>query len=415
MKRAAIVLVLVLASVPSPDAVGGGGQDDARIGAYRGLGAWVDIFESRAWRRPAKTVADMASHGVRTIYLQTSNYSRGTSIVHREGVAKFLAAAHARDMQVVAWYLPGFTRLRRDLQRSMAAITYRSPSGQRFDSFALDIEASILEPPSKRSKRLLRLSRKLRARVGQDYALGGIIPSPVGIQLAGKRYWPGFPYAGLAQVYDVFVPMGYFTYHVNGAEKVHDETVRNVEILREETGDPSVPIHLIGGIADRASGAEVEAFVRAGREHGVVGASIYNWSLTRDHDWAPLEAVPTNPVQSPPLPLPVPYAAPVGNVPGEDASHPKEVFYAAGGQDGARTLRYEAWGVDPGEVEVWVNWTRLADVPPNALPGSWSGPQTVPVPAQLLRARGPNYIQFLADGDHPEWREWGVRSVDLTP
>ncbi len=422
MKRTLLVLALIASTLgaspttgPAASDGGGGGTDDVRLGPYRGLGAWVDLFEERAWRRPARAVADMASHGVRTLYLETSNYSQARAIAYPEGVAKFLRAAHARDMDVVAWYLPGFARLRRDLQRSMAAIEYRSGSGERFDSFALDIEASILDPPAKRSKRLLRLSRKIRARAGQDYALGGIIPSPVGIQLAGKRYWPRFPYAGLAGVYDVFLPMGYFTYHVNGADKVHDETARNVEILREETGDPNVPIHLIGGIADRSSGAETEAFVRSIREHGLLGASIYNWSLSRDRHWAHLETVPTNPVQSPALPLPVPHAGAVGHVPGEDRSHPKEVFYATGAQDGARTLRFEAWGIEPGEVEVWVNWTFLAEVPPNAVPGTWSGPQTLPVPATMLRAKGDNVIQFVASGEHPEWTEWGVRAVDLTP
>jgi hypothetical protein len=420
MTRSVLVLAMIASAlVGSPGAVpaasAGGGGEDVRLGPYRGLGAWVDLFEERAWRRPGRAVADMASHGVRTVYLETSNYSQERAIASPSGVAKFLAAAHRRDMQVVAWYLPGFARLRRDLVRSMAAINFRSGSGERFDSFALDIEASILDPPAKRSKRLLRLSRKIRSRVGDDYALGGIIPSPVGIELAGRRYWPGFPYRGLAGVYDVFVPMGYFTYHVNGADKVHDETARNVEILREETGDPDVPIHLIGGIADAASGAEVDAFVRATREHGLLGASIYNWSLTRGHDWGPLETVPANPVQSPALPLPVPFAAAAGNVPGEDRSHPKEVFYDAGPQNGSRTLHFEAWGIEAGEVEVWVNWTRLGEVPPNPVPGSWSAPQTLPVPGTMLRPKGDNVIQFLAAGDHPGWSEWGVRAVDLTP
>jgi hypothetical protein len=402
-------------SAPAPSAPARTAVTDAKIGAYRGLGAWVDIFESRAWSRPGKAVADMASHGVRTLYLETSNYSQPRAIAHQKGVDAFLKAAHRRGMEVVAWYLPGFVRMKRDLQRSMAAIKYRSPAGERFDSFALDIEASILEPPAKRSKRLLKLSRKIRGRAGGGYPLGAVIPSPVGIQLAGKRYWPNFPYAGLHRFYDVFVPMGYYTYHVSGPQKVHDETGRNVEILREKTGDPNVPVHVIGGIADDSSGPETQAFVRAVRAYGVVGASIYNWSLTGGHDWRWLEEIPTNPIQSPSLPLPVPYAGAVGNVPGEDRTHPKEVFYATGGQNGPRTLRFEAWDVQAGEVEVWVNWARLGPVPPNPVDGSWSAPQSLPVPAEMLRRNGRNFVQFVATGSHPNWAEWGVRAVDLVP
>lgn len=404
-----------MATVLAPPAGAAAPAKDSSLEPFRGLGAWVDIFEDRAWRRPNKTVADMASHGVRTIYLQTSNYSQERSIVHPEGVSRFLAAAHRRDMDVVAWYLPGFAKLRRDFLRSRAAVDFRSPSGERFDSFGLDIEASILGPPSERTKRLLSLSRRIRKHAGPAYPLGAIIPSPVGIGL-NKGYWPKFPYAELAETYDAFIPMGYFTYHVKGPAKVHDETARNVEIIREKTGDPTIPIHLIGGVADEAGGAEVEAFVQAVREHGLLGASLYTWSLMRDHDWVPLEAVPTNPQQSPALPLPLPFDGAVGNVPGEDRTHPKEVVYRAGPMAGARTLRFEAFDVQADEVHVWVNWELLAPVtvPPSAGPSAWSPADEITIPDELLRDTKDNVIAFVAAGDFPDWPEWGVRAVSLS-
>lgn len=410
LRNAFLVLAVGTAGLapPAPAAaapVSGGSS----LEGFRGLGAWVDIFEERAWRNPARTVADMAGHGVRTIYLQTSNYSQALPIVHREGVGKFLAAAHRRRMDVVAWYLPGFARLPRDFQRSMAAIRFRS-SGQRFDAFGLDIEASILGPPSERTKRLLRLSKRIRERAGPRYPLGAIIPSPVGIEV-NEDYWPRFPYAGLSETYDTFVPMGYFTYHVNGPAKVHAETTRNVEIIRRETGDPTIPIHMIGGVADDASGAEVQAFAHAVREHGLLGASIYNWSLTRAHDWAPLETIPANPRQTPAMPLRLPFAAAVGNVPGEDRTHPKEVFYGTGALSGSRSLRFEAFDIQADEVHIWVNWRHLTPVSPGA---GWSAEQQVTIPDELLLDKGDNVIAFVAAGEHPDWTEWGVRAVSLS-
>ena len=406
--RSALALALATATlVPSAEAAPPAGPT---LDPFRGLGAWVDIFEDRAWRSPAKAVANMASHGVRTLYLQTSNYSQDLPIAHREGVSAFLAAAHRRNMDVVAWYLPGFAKLPRDLQRSMAAINFRSPSGERFDAFGLDIEASILGPPSERTKRLLRLSRRIRERAGAGYPLGAIIPSPVGIEL-NKGYWPNFPYAALADHYDAFVPMGYFTYHVNGPAKVHDETARNVEIIREETGQPNIPIHLIGGVADDASGAEVDAFVHAVREHGLLGASIYNWSLTRASDWAPLETVPANPRQTPALPLPVPFAGAVGNVPNEDRTHPKEVVYRTGPLAGPRTLSFEAFDIQADEVHVWVNWQHLIQLPPTS---GWSSAQELPLPDELLLDARDNVLAFVAAGQHPNWSEWGVRAVAIS-
>ena len=410
-RRSILALALVAATLPSPGAEAVTAPS-ASIEQFRGLGAWVDIFEDRAWARPAKAVADMASHGVRTLYLQTSNYSQDDAIVHPAGVSRFLNAAHRRGMDVVAWYLPGFAELGRDFRRTMAAIRFRSPSGERFDAFALDIESSILGPPSERTKRLLSLSRRVRKKVGAGYTLGAIIPSPVGIKL-NKGYWPKFPYEELSQTYDAFVPMGYFTYHVDGAEKVHDETARNVEIIREETGDPGIPIHMIGGIADDASGAEVQAFVHAVREHGLIGASIYNWSLTQAHDWEPLETVPANPRQSPPLPLTLPFAAEVGNVPGEDRTHPKEVVYRTSPVTGARTLGFEAFDLQADEVHIWVNWRLVQPVAASGADG-WGSRQEVAIPEGLLRDDDENIIAFIASGEAPDWTEWGVRAVSLT-
>jgi hypothetical protein len=414
LRHLLVALALLGAAIsPSvPGATAAPGTAGPKLDSFRGLGAWVDMFEDRAWARPAKAVADMASHGVRTVYLQTSNYSQDAAVVHPDGVSSFLKAAHARDMDVVAWYLPGFAKLGRDFTRSMAAIGYRSSTGERFDAFGLDIEASILGPPSERTKRLLKLSHRIRKNVGAEYPLGAIIPSPVGITL-NEGYWPKFPYAGLSEIYDVIVPMGYFTYHVKGPAKVHDETARNVEIIREKTGDDSIPIHMIGGIADEASGLEVEAFVEAVREHGLLGASIYNWSLSGAEDWAPLEAIPANPKQSPALPLSLPFAGEVGNIKGQDVTHPKEVVYRAGPLAGSHTLRLEAFDIQADEVHVWVNWELVAALPASGARDSWSAQLEIPLPDDLLRDGDDNYIVFVASGEFPDWNDWGVRTVSL--
>lgn len=408
MRRGLLALGLVSALL-WPAAPASPGPGSPSLEAYRGLASWVDLFEGRAWRRPGRTVADLAAHGVRTLFLETSNHSQRRTLVDPAGAARFIEAAHARDMAVVGWYLPGFAKLRRDLRRSMRAVEFRTAYGESFDGFALDIEASLVDPPSRRTRRLLTLSRRIRARVGPDYPLGAVIPSPVGIARAGD-YWPGFPYAQLNGIYDVFVPMGYFTYHVAGATKVHDETADNIEMIRSATGDPTVPIHVIGGVADQTSAREARAFVQAVREHGVLGASLYNWSLTRDAHWAELASVPANLRQSPSLPLPLPWVDPIGNIPGGDRTHPKEVWFETPGNPGAHTLSFEAFDVQPGEVEVWVNWQLVGAVAPTS---GWGLAQSVQVPDEAYRDAATNVVGFVARGGEPDWSEWGVRSVSL--
>jgi hypothetical protein len=195
----------VLAAVLVAPATGAS-VSSRRPTAYAGLGTWIDIFETADWAHPKRDVEAMARDGVRTLYLQTGNYEQRADLVRPRALGRFVDAAHAAGLRVVAWYLPAFLYPAQDLRRALAAIRFRSSTGQRFDAFALDIEASLVRGVPLRSQRLLRLSARLRAATGPGYALGAIIPSPVGMR-RHPAYWPRFPYRQLAGDYDVFLPM----------------------------------------------------------------------------------------------------------------------------------------------------------------------------------------------------------------
>lgn len=382
---------------------------------YRGLGSWVDIYDFSAWDDPEGTVADMAARGVRTLYLETSNYKRHKPFVFRQGTERFIEAAHAHGLAVVAWYLPGFDDVDRDYRRTMAAVDLVTPGGESFDSFALDIEAPLVQPPSLRTTRLLELSGRIRAAVGEGYTLGAIIPSPRGMQV-NPDYWPGFPYPALAATYDVFVPMTYFTWRTSGLDGARHYTTLVAQIIRNRTGDPSVPIHIIGGISEEATTAEARGFVRAVRERGVIGGSFYGFPGTSPAQWLELARIPVNPVQTPPLPLPIGEASlgAVGNFPSGDRTHPKEVFYRTGGRAGDWTLEFEVFDVQAAELTLWVNWQRVATIfrsPDDA----WSKTRRILIADGLLKDAGANFVAFTARGDHPDWSQWGVRSIRLTP
>src|SRR3954469_2995295 len=146
------------------------------VDAYRGAGAWVDIYSRREIARPEAVVSRLAAHGVRTLYLETANHRRSPSqlIVHRRADERFIDAAHARGIRVVAWYLPGLRDLRADLARSRAAIELTTRKGEAFDGFALDIESTLVTPIGRRNTGLLALSRQLRrGGRGRPGARGG--------------------------------------------------------------------------------------------------------------------------------------------------------------------------------------------------------------------------------------------------
>lgn len=234
----------------------------------------------------------MARDGARTLYLQTGNYEQRTDLVRPRALGRFIDAAHAAGMRVVAWYLPSFLYPAEDARRALAAIRFRSAKGERFDSFALDIEASLVRSVPLRTKRLLQLSARLRAAVGHRYALGAIIPSPVGIR-RHPAYWPRFPYGSLSRYYDVFLPMAYATdRHIRGIGPTRAYNTADVAIIRERTGKPHVPIHLIGGIANAMGPKETAGFMQAVADCSVLGYSLYAFSVTRRTTWKALAEPP---------------------------------------------------------------------------------------------------------------------------
>lgn len=283
----AVVLVALATAVLGSTASAG----QRKIAPYAGLGTWIDIFDKPAFQQPKKVVAAVAARGVKTIYLETSNYSQDTTIVRPAATGALLEAAHAAGLDVVAWYLPSFTKTKRDLARSLAAVNFRSAKGQTFDSFALDIESALVASPSVRNARLLTVSRQIREAVGGKYALGAIIPSPRGMQLS-PTYWPGFPYASLAGIYDVILPMSYYTYRVEGGSAVRKYTARSIAIIRAETGRPGIPIHMIGGVASSTSTAEARGFMKAIAACQPYGYSLYDYYTTSNATWSALGSPP---------------------------------------------------------------------------------------------------------------------------
>ena len=401
--------ISVFALVAAPGGSGGAASNPS-IEAYRGLGAWVDLYDEHQWRDPEGTVAEMAAYGVRTLYLETSNYKAKKDIVFPSGVDRYIDAAHASGMRIVAWYLPSFNKLDRDLRRSLAAIERTTASGHRVDSFGLDIEASVVTDPEVRTQRALSLSAQIRDAVGTSYPLSAIIPSPRGMQHR-PDFWPGFPFAELTRYYDVFQPMCYFSYRTEGAAGAHKYIADNISIVRSRTGVRDIPIHIIGGIADGLTAAEVRGMIRAARERGILGASLYDFDTSGPEDWREIRKMPANVVEHPSLPVKLPSSLELGNVPGSDRTHPKEVFYRAGALDGPIPLRFEAFGVQSGEVSLWVNWHLVATVAPTPK-GSWAS-QGFEVPDSILVHGGTNLFAFVARGNDPKWSVWGVRRVSL--
>lgn len=259
---------------------------EPHLTAYEGLGSWVDLFDRSPWRNPSWTVRKMNARGVRTIYLQTATYGSPAPVVYPKKVAEFIASAHRRNMTVVGWSVPSFTTQEKDFWRARAGALFETGKGERFDSFALDIEANIVDNIWLRNHRLIVLSDRLRKAVGKDYPLGAIIPD------SHSRYWPDFPYKQIAKRYQVMIPMAYSTFTTRGYKGVRDYTAANIRTIRQKTGDPTTPVHVIGGIADDVGVPAARGFIKAIKKHGALGASLYDFPITSEKTWKALKAVP---------------------------------------------------------------------------------------------------------------------------
>lgn len=374
-----------------------------RLEPFKGLGAWVDIYDDASWQDPPGTVARIAAQGVRTIYIQTTNYREHGPINRPERLDEFLDAAATLGIQMVGWYVPDFKHMNRDFNWSMAAIRFESDQGNRFDGFGLDIEARVVANDQQRANRVIQLSNRIRGAAGTGYPLGAIVVPPI----RSATYWPVFPDAEIADIYDVVLPMAYWAYHEQGAGATYRYIVESIRLTRERSQDERVPIHLIGGVADDVNRGEANAFVRAVREHGLLGASFYDENTSGPEDWAALEEILPTPLQRPVMPLSIgEHTGAYGNIPGGDRTHPREIFFRTAGLAGTQTIAFEANRLQKGEVVLLVNWRAVATLPAGK---GWKARQ-ITIADQFLKDNGTNLIHFqLVTGDGV----WGIRGVQL--
>jgi hypothetical protein len=256
---------------------------------YRGLGAWLDVYDwstSFAKHGPAAeldAVDALAAQGVQTMFIQASKWDAPADLVDPERLAAFIDRAHQHGVAVVAWYLPTLEDPGRDLQRlrAMAALPV--------EGIAVDIEARNVGDVAERNRRLVELSAALRAALPGE-VIGAIPLEPVLMEDVNPGYWPGFPWAELAPSYDVWLPMAYWTNRKGSSpwRDAYTYTATNVDRVRAHIGRPDAPVHVLGGIGDRTSVADLQGFRRAAAERGAIGGSIYDFRTTSAPFWPEL-------------------------------------------------------------------------------------------------------------------------------
>lgn len=288
-----VLAVLLLAGLGVYELVRPAGRPGPPAGSrtltpYEGLGAWVDAYDwtiELGGAEPSVGLDDidaMADAGVQTLFIQTTHRRSVAVVMEPDRLDELIDRAHRHDMHVVAWYLPTFVDVDADLERLLAA------SALRVDGLGVDIESTDGVPdPVERNARLLDLSQRLRAAVPAEEVLSAITLSAVHVGVVNPAFWPGYPYAQLAESYDAIVPMAYWT--IRKAE--YDDGLRyvseNIARIRAAVG-LDVAIHVVGGIADRATVEDLAGMLTAVQDGRAIGGSLYDWATSRPEQWKAL-------------------------------------------------------------------------------------------------------------------------------
>jgi hypothetical protein len=156
---------------------------------------------------------------------------------------------------------------------------------------------------SVRTKRLVALSDRLRATVGKNYPLAAITVPPLILAKIAPGQCPGFPWRTLAPVYDVWIPMSYWTFREPGSRYADPRqfTKDNITLTRRLLGDPHAAVYALGGVGDHATGRDYQKFLAGASDSYAVGAAVYDYRSTSRAGMALLSiAVPAGGFAPPP-------------------------------------------------------------------------------------------------------------------
>jgi len=259
----------------------------ADASVFGGLGTWIDIYDGPAYAAPERTAQRIAAREVKTVWVETANDGAAVDVVERVKLGRLVEALHARGVLIVGWYLPGHVNPALDTRRALAMLSFRTPSGEAFDGVALNIEGTKLKSVGLRTRRAVALTRRVR-EVSPDTPLAIVPIDPRALERRPDR-WPRYPWAELALDADAFAPMIYTGGAFKGFDATYGYVTRSLRLLRLHTESPDVPIHVIGGVADRLGPEELAGFAAAVADDGsTIGVSLYDWLTMRPAAWKAL-------------------------------------------------------------------------------------------------------------------------------
>ena len=250
----------------------------SRTAVFAGTGLWVDIYDETI-KDPQFVVEEAVAHGIQTIYVETSNYHSPADVMYPNQIREMISLAHANSIKVVPWYLPGYRNIALDRRRFAAAINVGG--ADPIDGLGVDIEADIVRNRQLRANRAAAMVQWLRATY-PDLPMAGIVPRDA------LAWWRIFPYATIRANTDAMLPMCYTSRYLTPAQTTA-MAAACVTTIREQTGDPAAPVHVIAGVTDFLKPRLLVAAARGAKSAGAMGFSLYNLETTTPAGWRAID------------------------------------------------------------------------------------------------------------------------------
>ena len=250
----------------------------SRTAVFAGTGLWVDIYDETI-KDPQFVVGEAVAHGIQTIYVETSNYHSPADVMYPDQIREMISLAHANSIKVVPWYLPGYRNIALDRRRFAAAVNVGG--ADPIDGLGVDIEADIVRNRQLRANRAAAMVQWLRATY-PDLPMAGIVPRDA------LAWWRIFPYATIRANTDAMLPMCYTSRYLTPAQTTA-MAAACVTTIREQTGDPAAPVHVIAGVTDFLKPRLLVAAARGAKSAGAMGFSLYNLETTTPAGWRAID------------------------------------------------------------------------------------------------------------------------------
>lgn len=198
-------------------------------------------------------------------------------------VASLVPAAHQHGLAVIGWGFPYLYDPVADAGWTIAALAWRTPSGDQLDGWSADIETAS-EGTALSAKRAAVYLGLVRPAAHGRPLVATVFPPT-------DYWWARYPYRAMAPYVDAFAPMLYW-----GCREPGDAAAAAIRRL-----SPLAAVTVIGQAYDMApeggrvgapTGAEISRFLDVARRGGATGASFWDWQAMNNDEWAALSAYP---------------------------------------------------------------------------------------------------------------------------